>query len=442
MKKVLVLGAGMVTKPQVDYFLDKCGYEVIMATRTVSKAEKIIANRTNGRVIQWTTDHLDVLDKLVSEVDLVVSMIPPTMHIPVAGNCLRHQKNMVTTSYISPQMQALDDKAKEVGIIILNEIGEDPGIDHMAAKKMIDDIKQEGGKITSVISYGAGLPAFKFNRNPFGYKFSWSPRGVMLAAQASAAYLKEGKRIDVPSEKLFEHHWLVDIEGLGTFETYPNRDSTRYVSYFGLVEDDVTLYRGLLRFTGWCNTMRTLIRLNLLDGKQEKNFENMTYRDFTASLIGIEPGGRIKMDIATYLNLYEKDDIIKRLEWLGFFDDKPITIKSGANVDILVDLMLQKMSYQKQEQDMIIVHGEVTGEFTDRKEKRLSTLVLEGVPGGDSAMSRAVSLPAAIATRLILEEKITVKGIHMPTLPEIYNPVLAGLETFGFKFKHKSTQLS
>ena len=379
---------------------------------------------------------------MVSQVDLVVSMIPPTMHIVVAECCLRHQKNMVTTSYISPQMQKLDNKAKQAGIIILNEIGEDPGIDHMVAKKMIDDIKRKGGKIDSLISYGAGLPAFEFNRNPFGYKFSWSPRGVMLAALASAAYLKEGKRIDVPSEKLFEHHWLVDIEGLGTFETYPNRDSTRYASYFGLVEDNLTLYRGLLRFIGWCNTMQAFIKLNLLDGGQPKNFENMTYRDFTASLIGVESHGRIKIDLANYLNLGEKDDTIKRIEWLGFFDDTPITIKSGANVDILVDLMLQRMSYQKNERDMVIVHNEVTGVYTNRKEKRLSTLVIEGIPGGDSAMSRAVSLPAAIATRLILEDKIAAKGVHMPTLPEIYNPVLAELESFDFKFEHKSIQLS
>jgi saccharopine dehydrogenase-like NADP-dependent oxidoreductase len=436
MKKVAILGAGLVTKPLADYFIDKCKYKVIMATRTVSKARSIIAGRELGQAVQWTIKEMEKLDQIVREVDLVVSMIPPTIHPPVAELCLSHQKNMVTTSYISPQMAALDEKAKNSDIIILNEIGEDPGLDHMGAKHMIDLIKSKGGKIVSLTSYGAGLPAFEHNRNPFGYKFSWSPKGVMLAARTPAAYLKNGKRIEVPAENLFDHHWLEDIEGLGTFETYPNRDSTRYVKYFEL-EGNVSLYRGLLRFTGWCNTMKNLIKLNLLETAPERDFQNESYAGFMSSIIGTKTLHEIQEATAKYLGLDKKDDTIKRMKWLGLFDTNPIAISQGANVDVLVDLMLKKMSYGPNEKDMIIVHDEVVAEYPDCIEKRLSTLMLEGIPGGDSAMSRAVSLPAAIAGRLILEGKIRSRGVLMPTISEIYRPVLDELKEFGIDFTHR-----
>ncbi len=365
-------------------------------------------------------------------------MIPPTLHIPVAQTCLRHAKHLITTSYISPEMQALDGEAKERGVLLLNEIGEDPGIDHMAAQQMIDEVKNEGGRVSSLTSYGAGLPSFQFNRNPLGYKFSWSPRGVMLAARAAAAYLEKGKKVEVPGEELFEHHWLVEIAGLGTFETYPNRDSIRYLPYYGL-DDDVSLYRGVLRFVGWCNTMRSLIALDLLDDREIKDFSGMTYHGLTASLIGKSEA--TLENVADFLKVDRASEVLARLQWLGLLDDTPITVSRGANVDVLVDLMLKKMSYGPGETDMIIVHDEIVAEYTDRTEKRLSTLCVEGVPNGDSAMSRAVSLPAAIATRLILGGDIDVTGVQMPTLPEIYKPVLAELETTGFKFQHRTIRL-
>ncbi len=438
MKNVLILGAGMVTKPMADYFLDKCKYNVVMATRTISKAEHIINNRSNAKAISWTTDDHTLLDKLVNDVDIVISMLPPTQHIPVAKTCLKYKKNMITASYLSPEMLALDENAKQQNIIFLNEIGEDPGIDHMGAKRMIDEIKNEGGRIISLTSYGAGLPSFEYNRNPFGYKFSWSPKGVLMAARTPAAYLKEGKRIDVSGELLFDHHWLVDIEGLGTFETYPNRDSTVYREYFEL-DEDVSLYRGILRFIGWCNTLRKLKKLNLLDDDNEQIFENKTYREYTISLTGNDNNSE---GIAEFLNVEVNDDIIKRLKWLGLLDDKIITLNKGTNADLLIDLMIKKMSYQNHEKDMVIVHDEIVAKFEDRYEKRLSTMVVEGIPGGDTAMSRAVSLPAAIAAKHILENEITVKGVLIPTLPEIYNPVLNELELFGYKFDHKRIKMN
>ena len=441
MKRILVLGAGFVSKPLVDYFIEKCGYSVVIATRTVSKAESIIDGRSAGYSISWTIDDLGKLDNLVKDSDLVVSLIPPTLHIPVAETCIRQGKDMVTTSYLSQEMLELHEKAQEREVLILNEIGEDPGIDHMGAKKMIDEIKAVGGKVTAVTSYGAGLPSFESNRNPFGYKFSWSPRGVMLAAKTPAAYMKSGERIDISGDKLFEHHWLVDIDGVGTFETYPNRDSTIYLKYYELGQD-VSLYRGLLRFTGYCNTMRNMIQLNLLEATTKKSFEGITYVKFLTSLIGVASTEDSVNEVASYLDVGSNDDVIKKLRWLGLFDDSLIPIEEGTNVDVLVDLMIRKMSYAAGEKDMIIVHDEIVADVEGRTEIHISSMVVEGIPNGDSAMSRAVSLPAAIASKLILEEKITIKGIQIPTLKEIYEPVLEELAEFGFEFEHRRKQLN
>ncbi len=459
MSTIVVLGAGMVTKPMVDYFLDRCGYRVVMATRTVSKAERILAGRAAGEALAWTTDEEDRLDELAEAADLVVSMIPPTSHIPVARACLRHRTPMVTTSYISPAMAGLDEEAKAAGIPILNEIGEDPGLDHMGVMQTLDAIRDEGGRVLSVTSYGAGLPAFEHNRNPFGYKFSWSPKGVMMAAQAPAAYLQEGRRVDVPGDRLFEHHWIVDIEGIGVFETYPNRDSTRYLPWYGL-EEGVSLYRGILRFTGWCNTMRALITLGALDDSEAIEWEGRTYADYTAGLIAragrmeVDREGaasvstaRVREDAAEFLGMEEIADVIQRFEWLGLFSEEPVAFECGSRADVLVDLMLRHMSYAPGERDMIVVHDEISAEFPSvgavnspaRREIRSASMVVEGVSHGDSAMSRAVSLPAAIAGRLILEGMIKTTGVLMPTLREIYEPVLAELEGFGMEFIHRRT---
>lgn len=438
MKKVAILGAGLVTEPLAHYLMDECEHQVVIATRTPSKAEQIIDGRSNGRFMPWLSGQHDVLDRLVQEVDLVVSMIPPTMHIPVAKACLRHRKHLVTTSYISEEMAALDAEARERGVILMNEVGEDPGLDHMGAKSMIDKARAEGGRVTSLTSYGAGLPSFEHNRNAVNYKFSWSPRGVMLAAQSSAEYLVAGEVVKVPAENLFGHHWLVDIEGLGTFETYPNRSCLRYLPHFDL-EENASLYRGILRFIGWCNFMQSLITLNYLDNNKTQDLAGKTFREFTAGLID-KPDANTE-SLAAFLGISERADSIKRLEWLGILDDREIPLASGTHVDVIIDLMLARMSYLPGETDMIIVHDEIVVEFDDRKERRLSTLHVEGDPNGHSAMSRAVSLPAATAVQLILEGKLDLTGVHMPLRKELYQPILENLGKLGFNFKHQTIPL-
>jgi len=440
MNKIAVLGSGFVTKPAVDYFLDKCGYEVTLTSIKKDEAEKLINKRPGGKAVCWTIDQLDLLDKIVKEADLVMSMIPPALHIPVAKACLKHKTNMVTTSYISPQMDELHAAAQEKDILILNEIGEDPGLDNMGAKQMIDEINALNGKVISLTSYGAGLPSFEHNNNPFGYKFSWSPMGVILAAKTPAVYLKNGETIDVPAKELFQNPGSVTLEGIGSFETYPNRDCRGYVKHFGL-DDDVSIYRGVLRFPGWCSTMNAMIALNLVDNIQEKEFKETSYAQFTASLIGADGREDVLQKTADFLKMEKDSNSIEKLKWLGLFDGTQISIPRGTNADVLVNLMLKKMSYGPDEKDMVIVANEIIAQFPDHKEKRSGTMLVKGIPGGDSAMSRAVSLPAAIASKLILNGKIKAKGVHRPLSSEIYIPVLKEMKDLGLYFKRKATKL-
>jgi saccharopine dehydrogenase-like NADP-dependent oxidoreductase len=438
MKKVLILGAGHVTKPIVDYLIGKCGYGVTMGARTVSKAEKIIAGREKATAVAWASHEEDKLDKLIAEHDIVVNMIPKAHHVMVAKLCLKHQKSMVSTSYEIPPIKELDAEAKERGIIILNELGEDPGMDHFATQMLLDDINAGSGKVIDLHSYGSGLPSFKFNNNPMGYKFSWEPKGVFLAAQVPAKWLDKGKPVPIDGDKLFENFTIVDIEGLGTFEAYANKDVTRYVEPYGLPED-VTFYRGLLRFSGYCNNMRNFWKLDLLNDKDKLDWKGKTYRDFTASLINTQPTKDLENKFTSFLGVDHLSDIMMRLKWLGLFSTESIKIENGSKLDVFIELLLKKLIYAPGETDMTIIHVDILAEFPGGKqEHRTATMVADGEPNGDSAMAKAVGLPPAIATKFIFDGIIKETGVHMPpTLPYLYKPFMKELEEYGFEFKQR-----
>ena len=438
MRKVAVLGAGYVVKPMIDYFIDICKYEVIIATRTVSKAEKVIAGRPLGTSISWTIDQVDALEKIIREVEIVIVMIPRSCHTVVAELCLKHKTSMITTDFKHPGIECFDEEAKKQETLILTELGEDPGLDNMGLKQMIDEVHSMEGKITKIESYGAGLPSFEHNRIPWGYKFSWDPNGLMRSAVSPATYQIDGKVIEAAAK--FEHHRLVDIHEIGTFETYPSSNSTRYLKEFGL-DKNISIYKGLLRYIGYCNTMINLLKIKLIENNKEQNFKNTTYSKFIAKLIGSSTTEDIKIKFAKSISLDVNDDFVKKLDWLGLFDNVQISINSGTNSNLLVDLMLKKMSYEPHEKDMIIVHNEMIVEFPDRKEKQISSMLVEGIPYSDSAMSRAVSLPPAIAAKLILDGKITRKGVCIPSTKEMYEPILEEMETLGFSFKKETIVL-
>jgi saccharopine dehydrogenase (NADP+, L-glutamate forming) len=439
MKKILVLGAGMVSRPMIQYLLHQPDYQVIMASRTVSKAKHMINGHPHG--VAYSLDVTDdkKVEEFVAKADIVVSLLPYTFHVKVAEMCITHKKPMITTSYVSDAMKALDKKAKTAGILLLNECGLDPGIDHMSAMRIIHKIESNGGRIMSFRSTTGALPAHEANTNPFGYKFSWSPRGVLLASRNAAKWLENSKEISIPSEKLFENYFLQDLKGIGTFENYPNRNSVPYKDIYGL-HDATTVYRGTFRMTGWCETMRHIVALGWLNEELPKGFSGKTYGDLTRRLVGAKPKDNLANATASYLGIKPYSAVIKRLEWLGLFGDAPLPKDKNTPLDYLNVITLQKMSLGTHERDMIIMHHEFIAMYPSRKEYTTSTLVDYGIPNGDTSVARTVALPAAIAVKMILKKEITLTGVHIPVIPEIYNPILDELGDLGIKFE-ETTEL-
>jgi len=436
-KNVLVLGAGMVSRPMIRYLLDQPDFFVTMASRTVSKAEKIIDGHSDGKAIALDVSDEKLLEKLVSESDLAVSLLPYPFHVKVAKLCIKYKKQMVTTSYVSDEMKALDNDAKNAGILILNECGLDPGIDHMSAMRIIHDVEEKGGKVVSFRSTTGALPSHEANNNPFGYKFSWAPRGVLLASKNPSKWLQDGKVVSYPGEQLFENYSIQDVPGVGSFENYPNRNSAPYKDIYGL-KDAHTVYRGTFRMTGWCETMRKIVALGWLSEEPSKGFSGKTYGDLTRHLIGASSGEYIVKATAKYLDLETYSTVIKRLEWLGLFSDIALPTECNNPLDYLNVLTLDKMILGDNERDMIVMHHEFIAEYSDKKEYITSTLLDYGIPNGDSSIARTVALPAAIAVKMILHDEINITGVHIPVISEIYNPILDELEKLKIKFEEKT----
>lgn len=437
MKKVLILGAGLVSRPMVRYLLSLPEVEVTVATRTVKKAQELVEGHPQGRAVALLVDDETALHRLVAEADVVVSLLPYTYHVAVARHCIELRRHLVTTSYVSDGMRALDELAKSVGVLLLNEIGLDPGIDHMSAMEVIDRVRAQAGRVMSFISSCGGLPAPEANDNPFGYKFSWSPKGVLMAGRNEARFLKAGKEVVIPNERLFSSFWKLRIEGAGDFEAYPNRNSLPYIDLYGLIGIK-TMIRATLRNPGWCETMKAISDLELIkDDRVREDIASLTYARWLREFVSKE--GELKPAVAGKLSLPQDHRIIKRLEWLGLFEDKPIGLEKGSNIDILAKAMVEKMSYKPGERDMIVLHHQFEVEYPgNEKEKISATLVDFGEPGGDAAMARTVSLPAAIAVKMILEGEIKLTGVQIPVRKEIYQPVLNELTKLGIEFKEHS----
>ena len=438
MKKVLVLGAGLVAGAHVRYLLDQPDFHVTVASRTFSKAQDIIRGHPRGEARQLDVTDEVTMEELIRQSDLAVSMLPYVHHPTVARLCVKHRKHMVTTSYVKEPMAQLDQAAKEAGVILLNEIGVDPGIDHMTAMKVIHRVQHDGGEITGFTSWCGGLPAPEANTNPFGYKFSWSPRGVLLAGKNSAHYLKDGRDVVVPGEQLFDHYWSVPVEVEGKvtdFEGYPNRDSMPYMETYGITTTR-TMFRGTLRNVGWCATLRKIVDLGLLDEHERTDVGGLTFAQFTAKLIGGSTGN-LKQNLAAYLKVEEGSPVMRNLEWLGLLSDDPLPLQKGAPIDVLTARMLEKMQYEEGERDMLILQHEFIAQYPGRQQKITSTMIDFGIPHGDTSMSRTVGLPAAIGVRMVLQGKINLTGVHTPVVPEIYVPVLAELERLGIHFAEK-----
>ena len=433
-KRVLIFGAGLVTGPLVDYLLEH-GYGVTIASRTPEKGEAHCRGREGTSVIGFdVTKDIAKIDSLLEECDIAVSMLPYIHHVTIAKRCIAKGKNLVTTSYVSDAMRELDDEARAAGIILLNECGLDPGIDHMSAMSVIDRIHEAGGKILSFTSYCGGLPAPEANTNPLGYKFSWSPRGVILASRNPATFLKDGETVNIPGPQLFSNYEIINMPDVGELEGYPNRNSLPYIETYK-VPEALGIFRGTLRYRGWCDSLKALGDIGLLDDT-EQDFSGTSFVELLTRNIPAGPGNP-KVRVAEFLGIENESHPIQVLDWLGFFSADPIPTSNSSPLDILVDIMLEKMQYREGERDMVILEHQFLAEVSGRRENLTSTLIGYGIPNGRTAMSRMVGIPAGIAVALVLEQKISAKGVQVPVTKEIYAPILKDLEKYDISFSER-----
>ena len=440
MKQVLVLGAGAVARPAVGYLLEKEGVEVVVANRNPEKAEALVAGHPGGRAVALDAGDTPMLERAIVAADIVVSLLPWTLHSVIAELCLAHGKHMVTASYVKEEMQAMDREARDKGLIFLNEVGVDPGLDHMSAMQIIDAVHAEGGKIDSFFSYCGGLPALESNNNPLGYKFSWSPEGAMLAATNDGSYMENGKVYEVPGGDLFKHYWLKSVPGAGVFEAYVNRDAMPYLKIYG-IEDASGMYRGTLRNVGYCETWDFIKQLGLLNRKMKFDFDEVTPREVMANIAHC-PETNVRAGVAAYLKIPEYALTLKKLEWLGLLSDRKLPIGTASVFDMFAYTLKSRLVYDPGEMDLLVMHHEFEIIYPNLPRQRIqSTLIDCGDPEGDSSMSRTVGYPVGIAAGLVAEGRISRTGVLRPVSAEIYTPVLAECERLGIRFKERRSEL-
>jgi len=435
MKKVLILGAGMVSKPIVTYLLSK-GYAVTIGDMEIAKAKVVIGNHQNGKAIAFNVQDDNLLNDVVSSHDIVVSLLPWMFHPTVAKCCLKYKKNMVTTSYVKPEMQALDAEAKSANLLFLNESGLDPGIDHMSAMRIIDNVHSKGGKIEEFYSICGALVAPEVEQNPFKYKFSWAPKGVVMAGNNDGKYLRRGKIVEVPTQDLFKNPFKIDFEGVGQLEVYPNRDSLPYVELYGIPETK-TMFRGTFRYDKWCEVLDAIKKIGLIS-YDKFDMTGMCHADMVAKLIGASDSQNIKQKTADFLGVDINSNPIVAMDWLGLFSNQPINKGMESPFEITSDRMIEKMMIKENERDMVVMQHTFVASYPDGKQEVIRSRMLDfGTLKTDTSIARTVALPAAVAVEMILEGKINAKGVHIPVIPEIYNPILDALEKLNIKMEEE-----
>lgn len=441
MQKILVLGAGLSSSSLIRYLLERAdafNWEV----RIVDRDLDLIHRKTNKhpRAKALTFNALDQKERIqeIQQADLVISMLPAKFHVEIANDCLKHKKNLITPSYVSPEMKALDAQAKEAGVLFLNEIGVDPGIDHMSAMKIIDDIKAKGGDIIRFKSYCGGLISPMSDDNPWHYKFTWNPRNVVLAGQGGAAkYIEKGEYKYIPYNRLFSCLDKIEIEGYGSFEGYSNRDSLSYRTIYGL-DNIPTIFRGTLRKAGFCESWDVFVQLGMTDDSYElENAENMTGRNFLNTFLPYEEGVPVENKLKKFLSP-SKEDLFEKISWLGFFEnDEVIGFKNATPAQLLEKILVKKWALKPTDKDMLVMYHDFGYIINGEEHKITSEMVNIGEDQTYTSMSNTVGLPLAIAAKMVLTNQIQLKGVQVPVKAEIYEPILKELEEFGISFTEK-----
>jgi saccharopine dehydrogenase (NAD+, L-glutamate forming) len=442
MKKILVIGAGKSASSLIRYLLKESNannWQVRVGDVDEVTAKQKVGDNVNGEGFKFDVFDLDQVDEEVKKADIVISMLPWRFHIDVIKVCIKYKKNIITPSYISEEVMALDAQAKEAGIIIMNELGVDPGIDHMSAMKLIDEVKDKGGEIINFESFTGGLVAPESDNNPWNYKFTWNPRNVVIAGQGGVAkFIEEGQYKYIPYNKLFRRTEFIDIDGYGKFEGIANRDSLKYQSIYGL-ENAKTIYRGTLRRVGFARAWDVFVQIGATDDTYViENSENMTYREFINSFLSYNQNDSVELKLRYYLKIDQDDELWQKLEWLGIFDNKKIGLKNATPAQILQKILEDKWTLAPEDKDMIVMWHKLKYKTKEGDVKELhSSMVSIGEDQTYTAMCKTVGLPVAICCKLILNGTITGTGVEMPIDKKFYEPILKELTEFNIVFKEK-----
>ncbi len=438
MKKILVIGAGRSSSNLIKYLLEHASsnqWIVRVGDMDLNFAEEKIGGSAHGEAFVLDGSNKEQRRLEIAAADLVVSMLPASMHVEVAKDCIAAKKHVITPSYVADEMWALDQEAKKNGVLILNEMGVDPGIDHMSAMQIIHEIKVSGGKLESFESLTGGLIAPESDNNPWNYKITWNPRNVILAGYGGTARFQKNHTLKfIPYHRLFEDIQTISVDGVGDFDGYANRDSLKYKAIYGL-EDIPTLYRGTLRKQGFCEAWNALIQIGLTDDSFEiENPSALTWRDLTASFID---GGKENLESHVQSRWKLSDVVMSKLEWLGVFEEEKLAVSKGTPAVALQSLIERKWKLDAGDKDMIVMYHRFVYELEGQKHLRTSSMVCIGDDPTYTAMSKTVGLPIAIAARMILDGRMKETGVLLPIQPEIYEPVLEELATLGVKFIEK-----
>lgn len=438
MKKILVIGSGRSSTSLIKYLLDNSNSEnwkITVVDFNLELANSKINNHPNGFSFKLDANNDVKRKEFIESADVVISMLPAHMHFKVLKDAVDCGVHVITPSYITDEIKSLNKDALKNNVLVLNELGLDPGIDHMSAKKLIDDVKAKGGILNGFESYTGGLVAPESDDNPWNYKFTWNPRNVVLAGQGGAAkFIKEGKYKYIPYNKLFRRTEIIDVPGYGQFEGYPNRDSLKYRSIYEL-DNISTMYRGTLRKVGFCRAWNIFVQLGATDDSYKvEGSENMTNREFINSFLKFNTNDSVELKLRHYLRIEQDDYMWDKLVWLGVFEDKKIGLKDASPAQILQKILQEKWSLSTTDKDMIIMWHRVSYSLNKIEKELISYMAYIGKDSSVTAMSDTVGLPLGIATKMLLNGSIKTRGVVLPLEKQIYNPVLKELKKLGIDF--------
>lgn len=442
MQNVLIIGAGRSSVYLIEYLVQRAAEAervITVADADPDAARTLLGTDIGCDIVPLDANDADARTALIEKSDVVISMLPAFMHVDVAKDCIRLKKHLVTPSYISEEMRALEPEVKAAGLIFLNELGVDPGIDHMSAMRMLNEARDRGAEVTWFESFTGGLVAPESDDNPWNYKFTWNPRNVVLAGQGGAVKFRHNSRFKyIPYQKLFRRTEIIEVPGYGRFEGYANRDSLKYRELYGL-QNVPTIYRGTLRRVGFCRAWNIFVQTGMTDDSYiMADSADITHRQFTNSFLAYNASDSVELKLMHYMKLDQDSEIIDKLKWIGIFDDEPVGLGRDATpAEILQRILEKKWTLRPEDKDMIVMwhkmHTREKGEDSDREFR--SSMVVIGEPRPRTAMAKTVGLPVAMAAELILSGKFKTPGVHLPVIPELYNPLLDALEGHGIVFE-------